>query len=270
MTQEQIRYPAWAGSFYPADKNELTDQIKSLAGRPAQTSGILRGIIMPHAGYIYSGHTASYAEQDIHENKPETIILMGPDHHVGMATSHVCQKKYWQTPLGDVKISPHAHELLAGHPNLFQENPLADQKEHSLEVIVPFLQSWLAEFQIIPIVTGQIDPIALASALMPLLNNDTLLVISSDLSHFLSDNMARTKDRQTITAILEMDMDHLAINDNKACGLTPIIALLTIAQKLDWHPRLLHYSNSGDISGDTDRVVGYATIGLYEEVQNAT
>ena len=265
MTPNTIREPAWAGSFYPADHDELQNQIQAMAQQSTEHSGQLRAVIMPHAGYIYSGQTASYAEHDIHNAKPQTIILLGPDHHVGITASHICQKEYWQTPLGRVKISEKTKELLDAYPQVFQNNALSDHKEHSLEVIVPFLQTWVDQFELIPIVTGQINPEPLASAILPLLNHQTLLVISSDLSHFLDDTEARIKDKNTITSILNMNLEQLTRNDNKACGLIPIYTLLIIAKSLNWQPQLLHYATSGDSSGDRSRVVGYATIGFYEE-----
>ncbi len=186
-----------------------------------------------------------------------------------MTTSHVCQKKYWQTPLGILHIAPATKSLLREQPSLFANTPLCDEKEHSLEVILPFLQTWLAPFNLLPIVTGQVDPRPLAKAITPLAGKDTVLVVSSDLSHFLPATEAETKDKQTIEAIIEMNLNTLAINDNKACGLTPICALIILAKARNWIPRLLHYSHSGETSGDFNRVVGYATIGFYTENENA-
>jgi AmmeMemoRadiSam system protein B len=263
-----IRKPAWAGSFYPADPDELSRQIKTMAQQATVHSGQLRAVIMPHAGYIYSGTTASYAEHDIRKANPKTIILLGPDHHVGMAASHICREEYWQSPLGRVKLSKKTEELLERYPRIFRHNSLSDQKEHSLEVIVPFLQTWLDNFELLPVVTGQVDPEPLAAALLPLLDNNTLLVISSDLSHFLNDAEARNKDADTINAILNMDIQQLALHDNRACGLIPIAVLISIAETLKWQPQLLHYATSSDSSGDKSRVVGYAAIGFYEEDSN--
>lgn len=264
MSHLTYRTPAWAGSFYPANRQELQHQIKTLSTKSQKTGGNLRAMIMPHAGYVYSGHTASYAENDLKKKQPKQIILLGPDHHVGMPTSHVCQKDFWQTPLGDVKISAHSELLQQQHPDIFNLNPLSDQKEHALEVIVPFLQTWLNDFDLLPIVTGQVAPDKLAQAITPLLTDDTVLVISSDLSHFLTDQGAQTKDTETIEAILSLNIQELLMGQNKACGLIPICALLAIATVKNWKPYVLHYSNSGDVSGDKDRVVGYATIGFYE------
>lgn len=265
MQENQYRTPAWAGSFYPADQESLKKQIESFGCAGSVTKGILRGMVMPHAGYIYSGYTAAQARKDIQHTRPNHIILLGPDHHVGMATSHITNKQYWQSPLGTVPISANAHQLLHQYPNLFQYNELSDAKEHSLEVIVPFLQSWLESFDLLPIVLGQVRPEPLAAALTPYLTPDTLLVVSSDLSHFLSDDEARGKDKKTLAAILDMNFERLAVNNNMACGLTPICTLLSLAQKFAWQPKLLHYSTSGDTSGDYSRVVGYGAIGFYEE-----
>ncbi|MDA3972068.1 MAG: AmmeMemoRadiSam system protein B [Desulfobulbaceae bacterium] len=265
MQQDQYRTPAWAGSFYPADKESLANQIEAFACETTVSQGRLRGMIMPHAGYIYSGYTAAQARKDVQQTRPKHIILLGPDHHVGMSTSHITHKEYWQSPLGSVPVSKNSARLLDQHPQLFQHNSLSDAKEHSLEVIVPFLQAWLEKFDLLPIVIGQVDPEQLAQALTPYITAETLLVVSSDLSHFLSDDEARAKDENTLAAILDMNLAELAMNTNNACGLTPICTLLNLAQKFSWQPRLLHYSTSGDTSGDYSRVVGYAAIGFYEQ-----
>ncbi len=265
MSPPTYRTPAWAGSFYPANVHNLQNQIKHVAQTTLDVKKGLRGIIMPHAGYIYSGRTASYAEQDLKEKQPTHIILLGPDHHVGMGASHISQKDFWLTPLGKVSISKNSQLLQHQHPGIFKHNVVSEEKEHSLEVIVPFLQTWLHNFDLLPIVTGQIDPHQLATAITPLLSDDTVLVVSSDLSHFLTDRNARNKDADTIESILNLKHNDLAINNNKACGLVPICSLLSIAQSMHWQPRLLHYSNSGEVSGDNNRVVGYATIGFYAE-----
>ncbi len=264
---EPCRHPAWAGSFYPESATELAHQIKSFPCGSSLPQGRLRGIILPHAGYTYSGYTAAQAQATIAKTQAKHIILLGPDHHVGMMANHVSTNATWQTPLGEIAISPLAKKLLQDAPTLFQSNPLSEAKEHSLEVLVPYLQSWLEDFDLLPIVTCQTNPKELAVALAPHIHDDSLLVISSDLSHFLSDDEARLKDHETIAAILDLNLDHLRLNDNKACGLTGICALIHLAKQYAWQPHLLHYATSSETSGDRSRVVGYTSIGFYEDDQ---
>ena len=265
MSQQDTRYPTWAGSFYPQAAEDLEHTINTLAPDHPASSKQLRGMIMPHAGYVYSGATASYAGADIKKMAPATIVLLGPDHHVGLSASHICQKKIWQTPLGEIPLSAKNKKLLQDHRHLFVDHPLSDRKEHSLEVILPFLQSWIESFELTPIVTGQVDPTELALAISPLIGEDALLIVSSDLSHFLPAQEAEEKDLATIDAILNMDKEGLSVNNNKACGLTAIMTLLVLAQQQKWTPHLLHYSHSGKTSGEMNRVVGYTTIGFYQE-----
>lgn len=264
----QTRQPVCNGSFYPAEKNDLIEMLNQFENEdtPHSPNG-LRGVILPHAGYIYSGQTTSYARADLIKSNPDTIILLGPDHHVGMEYCHISTKKYFQTPLGSVELSDKAQLLLNRHPNLFHDDPRSDAKEHSLEVILPFLQHWLNPFTLLPIVTAPVNEKHLEGAIMPLVNEKTVLVISSDLSHFLSDEGCCKKDQETIQAILELDNQRLPVNHNTACGLLPIRIIIAIAQKLNWQPQLLHYTNSSKITGDTERAVGYGAIAFYEEIE---
>jgi len=262
---ETVRQPVRAGSFYPADRDELGQIIDRLT-REAQKTRVrlppdkrLRAIILPHAGYIYSGWTAAHAALVFKKNRYSKVILLGPDHFIGFKNGAICNVAAYRTPLG--KISLHRDVAkLRRQPALFQSLPVTRDKEHSLEVILPFLQTYLGEFELVPIVVGRTGIGPLADALNPLLNDDTLLVVSSDLSHYLTYSEAVATDRQTINAIIGLNPAELAGKDDRACGLRPILILMNIARRHHWQPVLLHYANSGDTAGGRARVVGYTAI----------
>ncbi len=264
-----IRPPHWAGSFYPENPDHLRSLIgdlhrQALADKVDLGSAELRALILPHAGYIYSGLTAAHGTILIQDQHFKTVFLLGPAHHVGVAGTAVSHAASYRTPLGDIPLSPLGGQLQESHPDLFQENIASEQAEHSLEVILPFLQEALGDFSLVPLVVGQTDTERTAQALAPFIGDDALVVISSDLSHFLDYDSAVDKDRHTLNTILDMDRAALRYNDNEACGMVGILILLNLARLKKWHPRLLHYANSGDTAGDRDRVVGYGAIAFTE------
>ena len=272
-TAERIREPVWAGRFYPAGRAELTKTLAELTRKAARTtidipSGkILRALILPHAGYIYSGWTAAHASRVLRDEQFAKVVLMGPDHRVGITDGAVSDAKAWETPLGLTRIHGDAG-LLRKRSTRFQTVPASDRKEHSLEVILPFLQYYLGDFELVPIVLGPGDVPGLSSDIQPVLDEKTLLVVSTDLSHYLDYAAAVARDRETIDMILDLDIESLAGRDNSACGLMPILVTLDLARKKGWQPLLIHYANSGDTAGDKDRVVGYAAIGFYGDAMN--
>jgi AmmeMemoRadiSam system protein B/AmmeMemoRadiSam system protein A len=265
---EPVRQPVRAGSFYPSDPRELRNLIDRLAqnARSAQQDlpdhRSLRALILPHAGTSYSGPTAAHAARVLSENQFKTVLLMGPDHFLGVRSAAVPAVQAFQSPLGRVELSPAAADLLK-QPELFAPLPPADDREHSLEVVLPFLQAFLKAFQLIPVVVGRADVDRLATALLPVVDRETLVVVSSDLSHFLPDAEAQAKDRRTIDAILARNRRALLQDANSACGAHPIAVLLTMADRFGWQPVLLNYLNSGDTAGDRSRVVGYAAIAFF-------
>ncbi len=268
--QSTTRPPRWAGSFYPDSPDSLRSLIRDLHNQalPDKTAlgkAALRGLILPHAGYIYSGLTAAHGTILLQDRPFKTVILLGPAHHIGVAGCAVSKAATYRTPLGDIPLSPLGSQLQEKHPDLFRENLASEQAEHSLEVILPFLQEALGDFNLVPLVVGQTDTEKTAQALAPFVSNDVLIVISSDLSHFLDYDRAVAKDKKTLQTILAMDMAALLYNDNMACGMVGIEILLHLARLKNWRPLLLHYANSGDTAGDRDRVVGYGAIAFTEE-----
>jgi AmmeMemoRadiSam system protein B/AmmeMemoRadiSam system protein A len=265
---DAVRQPVWAGKFYPQDASELTRQIEQLTQK-AQKSQVrlpadkaLRALIMPHAGYIYSGLTAAHASLVLKRNQFSKVILIGPDHRIGIRNGAICDAVAYQTPLGRIDLHQDTARLRR-IPSLFQSLPLSKDREHSLEVIVPFLQTYLGEFELVPIVVGRTDIDRFSDALVPLIEDDTLLVVSSDLSHYLSYSEAVAVDRQSINGIMNLTAAKLVDKDNRACGLMPLLILMDIARRSHWQPVFLHYSNSGDTAGGRSRVVGYTAVAFF-------
>ena len=265
---DYIRKSAYDGRFYPSDRSDLTHYIEELTRQvkppqvqlPPQRS--LKMLIMPHAGYVYSGLTAAHVSLVLRKNQFDRVIVLGPDHRVGFKGAAVSDAIAYETPLGRINLNGDA-EVLRQHSDLFQAIPAADRWEHSLEVVLPFLQFYLEEFDLIPIVLGYGDINRYAEAINPLLNKNTLLVVSSDLSHYLPYSEAVAKDQETIKFILNLDDSLLLKQENAACGKIPIGVALILARRHGWRPVLLHYSNSGDAAGDRSKVVGYAAIAFY-------
>ena len=264
----EVRSAFYAGSFYPAEKEVLSKMISDFlkqANVQAQEKvkfktekeskqqkflGKLKAIIVPHAGYIYSGATAAFAFKLIGEVKPKRIILLGPSHYDYLEGAFGFEG-VWATPLGKTKVSKSGLNIIKG------------DCEHSLEVELPFLQSVINDFEFVPVIYGEINPIDLGHIASELKNEETVFVISSDLSHYLSYDLAKKIDNETISAILSLNLEKF-IEIGDACGKTGIAALLSLAKKNNWKAQLLDYRNSGDTAGDKNGVVGYCAIAFFE------
>ncbi|MBU0479731.1 MAG: AmmeMemoRadiSam system protein B [Proteobacteria bacterium] len=265
-----VRDPVWAGSFYPGESKALEDSITRLTEQAAETvitpptGKILKALVMPHAGYIYSGWTAAHVSHVLQKGSFSRVVLIGPDHRVGIAEAAVSDAELFRTPLGFIRIDKSA-AILRNQSDLFRVVAATDQAEHSLEVILPFLQQYLGGFDLVPIVLGRSNVQRVADAIADILDDKTLLVISSDLSHYLPYQEAVARDRLTLDQLMGLDDQGLAAGENKACGIEGLKVLIALAKKFGWQPKLLHYSNSGDTAGDRNRVVGYAALAFYGE-----
>jgi AmmeMemoRadiSam system protein B/AmmeMemoRadiSam system protein A len=270
---EQIRTAVWAGRFYPRDADTLTTTIQQLIDnadcRSAKSipTGRLKALILPHAGYIYSGPIAAHAHCVLNRTTTDKVILMGPDHRVGFSGGAISAVDAYETPLGRVHLHADAHRLRR-QDHLFQADAQSDSQEHSLEVVLPFLQYSLGGFELVPIVLGPSDPTEIAAHLQTIIDDQTLMVVSADLSHYLPYDQAVARDKETIAAILQGRIKRLA-ESNRTCGRYPVSVLLVLAQKHHWTARLLDYANSGDTAGDRKKVVGYAAIGFYQNGENS-
>lgn len=280
-----IRQPAVSGMFYSADKEILSKQINAFLkqAEDVKIKGDLKILILPHAGYEYSGQVAAYGFKKLINKDFKTVVLIGPSHHNWFDGSSVFQHGIWQTPLGQVQVdSLLGEKLTAENEKIFFQQE-SHQQEHCLEIMLPFLQKVLKQFKIVPIVMGQpsIENVRiLARALKKHIDKDTLIIISSDLSHYPAYQIANDIDNKTIEAILTGSIDSFDQSiqesmDQKlpglgttACGAEPIKVALILAQSMEIENiKLLKYANSGDVAGDHSRVVGYAAIS-FSKIKN--
>jgi len=252
------RPPAVADQFYPADATQLAVLLQQMmdAAKPSANYQV-KAIIVPHAGYVYSGPVAASAYQAIKHraNEVSRVVLMGPSHRVGFHGIATPSAIEYSMPFGAVKVDRAAISLLSTLPQV-QQLDQAHQLEHSLEVQLPFLQSVLDSFTLVPLVVGECTANQVAEVLELLWDGDeTLIVISSDLSHYHSYETAREMDRRTSDAILNLSPEDIHYAD--ACGRNPVNGLLLAARHHKLKPSLIDLRNSGDTAGTRDRVVGY-------------
>jgi len=264
------RLPAVAGTFYPGQAAELAREVASMLAevKPKEKENFPapKAIIAPHAGYIYSGAIAAsvYARlKPLHGRSPiRRVVLLGPVHRVPVRGLALPGAESFTTPLGVIPIDKAAIQAISHLPQVVESAP-AHALEHSLEVHLPFLQTVLDDFTLLPLAVGDASPEQVAEVLELLWGGDeTLIVVSSDLSHYLPYAAARTTDAQTVQAILDRRTD---LNHQQACGATPLNGLLLAAQRHGLTPKLLDLRNSGDTAGDKSRVVGYAAFALVTE-----
>jgi len=254
-----IRPPAVAGLFYPVDTEELTLDIQQLLTEAKQHNMKPKALIVPHAGYIYSGAVAATAYATLRPVAAtiKRVILLGPTHRVAVHGLALPSADVFDTPLGQVKLDTDAMQSIAHLPQV-SISAEAHAMEHSLEVQLPFLQRVLIEFTLLPLAVGRASAEAVAEVLEHLWGGDeTLIVISSDLSHFLPYATAQQTDNATVQSILQLQQP---IAHEQACGGTPINGLIIAAKKHQLTPRLLDLRNSGDTAGSRDQVVGYTAI----------
>ena len=265
MALAPVRPAAVAGFFYPADHRVLRTQIAELlsAAIGLETMMTPRAIIVPHAGYIYSGPVAAtaYAGLARLHDRIRRVILLGPAHRVPVAAFALPAAQAFSTPLGKVNIRQQDWLALQARADVVvDDRPHA--QEHSLEVQLPFLQTVLDSFELLPVLVGNASDEAVAELLESLWGGpETLIVISSDLSHFHSYREAVALDRSSVNRLLTLDA---ALDHEQACGATPINGLLRLARRHGLQAQLLDLRNSGDTAGPRDSVVGYASIAFYE------
>jgi AmmeMemoRadiSam system protein B len=266
MSELPVRQPTVDGQFYPGDPNVLGESIAKFIDDAVLPDdlGTVRAVIAPHAGYIYSGPTAGYAFKAL-ATVPEkhwTVFLLGPAHRVPFHGVALGDFAAFKTPLGDAAVATDRIEEMLGRSPLYTRAPMAHIPEHCLEVEVPFLQETLADFALVPMLFGDVNPHDVGQELSPHIGPDDLIVVSNDLSHFFSYDQARQLDSSILDAVLAGDM--ASVLRGEACGRAPVATLMTIAGPKGWKPRLLDYRNSGDTAGDKWQVVGYGAIAYTE------
>jgi AmmeMemoRadiSam system protein B/AmmeMemoRadiSam system protein A len=256
----EVRPAAVAGAFYPGAAGALRDAVdRLLQAEPAQLALPPKALIAPHAGYRYSGPIAAAAYRSLlaHADSITRVVLIGPAHRVAVRGIALPDANAFATPLGSVRIDADAVRQLRGLPWIVS-SAAAHAEEHALEVQLPFLQATLGEFTLVPLLVGQATTDEVARALECVWGSDeTLIIASSDLSHYLPYEIARSTDAGTVDAVLHLGPD---LDPGEACGAGPINGLLRQARSRSLIPVLLDLRNSGDTSGDRARVVGYASV----------
>ncbi|MBZ5720145.1 MAG: AmmeMemoRadiSam system protein B [Acidobacteriia bacterium] len=283
---EQVRQAAVAGTFYPADPKELAatvDGFLARAGVPAQKGHII-ALIAPHAGYPFSGAVAAHSYALLKGRPTHRVVVIAPSHYEAFPFASVYEGDAYATPLGTIAVDKEfARKLARSNPEFKLSSrghvPSPDGAEHSLEVQLPFLQRTLSDFELVPIIMGEQSyeaSRALGVALAELIRGtDTLIVASSDLSHYHPYEQAVALDGKTLNAVGEWD--YLTLSDNfqnrtwEACGGGPIVAAMIAAERLGaTRAQVIKYANSGDVTGDRGRVVGYSAVALFQDEGRGT
>ncbi len=281
--RSQVRKAAVAGSFYPADPAQLTSMIDGFLARAfvPEIKAPVVALVVPHAGYQFSGPTAAHSFALLRGRTYARVIVIAPSHVEAFGYTSVYNGDAYATPLGEIPVDKDFVRRLAAADRSIRMagagHSVGQQGEHALEVELPFLQRTISNFRLVPIVMGDqsyASSRALGIALATLLKNDrgTLIVASSDLSHFHPYDEAKDLDRHLLDAVTQNDFLTVSRNTEsrtwEACGAAPVVAAMIAAERLGASaPRLLAYANSGDVTGDRSRVVGYSAVAFLRDNQ---
>jgi MEMO1 family protein len=258
----RARPPAVAGLFYPDDPYELRAVVRGYLDRAPALAGQPKAIIVPHAGYVYSGAIAATAFRALEaaQGTIKRVVLAGPSHRIPVPGVAVPKVASFDTPLGSVPVDQAALEQLLELPHVYANN-LPHRLEHSLEVQLPFLQMTLGEFSMVPLAVGEAPASVMASVFEACWGGpETLIVLSTDLSHYRDYAGAQLVDRATVQAIVDRRDD---LQDEQACGCRVLNGFMRVARRRGLTVQALDLSNSGDTSGDLARVVGYGAFAVY-------
>lgn len=262
-----VRPPAVAGAFYPSDAEELEEMIDQFLeeAEDVEVDGRLRALVEPHAGYIYSGPVAAYGYKLLSEYSREIkkVFLLGPSHYGSFFGAAESGAKTWETPLGQVKIGSFIEK--AENKEIFPVYEKAHTSEHCLEVQVPFLQRVLSDFTLYPVLVSDVVPDSVADEMARQLDDETIVIASSDLSHYKSYDAAVRTDSIANKTVPALDIQKFSAKGD-ACGKTAIMILMHLAKKMKWKGKMLDYRNSGDTAGPKDQVVGYGCYAFYEAI----
>ena len=267
--KHSIRTPSVAGMFYHANPTTLSDELEALfqEALPPKIDSQIIALISPHAGYMYSGLTAAYGYKTLEQRKFETAVIVGPSHFKFFETISVYPGKSYATPFGEIEIDENLRTKLLHENSLVLSNEIGHRKEHAIEVQLPFLQLLFGNsIKILPIIIGnqtQENCFSLGETLGSiLLNANSVLIASSDLSHYYDTNTANTLDEKFIDSVKHFDEEtlfaKLETKQTEGCGGGCVVAVLHAAKFLGAKKtRILHHCNSGDVTGQRERVVGY-------------
>jgi AmmeMemoRadiSam system protein B/AmmeMemoRadiSam system protein A len=254
-----VRQPAVAGTFYPADRAELENSVMAYLNSPLAWDIPAKALVVPHAGHVYSGAIAGAAYASVRHlaDQIQRVVLLGPAHRVAFKGIAVPSADAHATPLGEVAVDWAGVAEALSLPQV-QLSDAAFEGEHSLEVHLPFLQRALGDFKLVPLLVGDAKPEGVEQVLRKLWGGpETLIVISTDLSHFHNYEAAQKLDANASQAIETFNV--AALSGDLACGFRPLSGLLRAAERLDLRPTTLDVQNSGDTAGDKSRVVGYGS-----------
>ncbi len=263
-----VRKPAVSNLFYPGDKEGLIYMLKTFLDKAPLYNIKPEALVSPHAGYIYSGEVAAVGYKqllNLDKTKHYDVLLIGPSHYVPFQGLSFGYYEYWETPLGLVKVNTERiKDFIDQNKTLpITVNTIPHLKEHSLEVQVPFLQMVLKDFSIIPVVYGEIDYRVVEYMIDYFKDNNTVVIISTDLSHYYPDDVAKSIDKYCNLAVKYLDISYL--NKCEACGMIGLKAIIDYAKKVGWKSVILDYKTSGDTAGDKSAVVGYGSYAFYKE-----
>ena len=258
-----IRPPAVAGLFYPDEPHELRAVVQRYLDAAPHGGQRPKALIVPHAGYVYSGPVAAMAYRRVAGLDPPVtrVVLAGPAHRAHLHGIALPDVTAFETPLGLVPIDTHGASMLRSMPAVSVVNQ-PHRAEHSLEVQLPFLQVVLGDFSVLPLAVGEVDVEAVANVFDACWGGaETLVVVSTDLSHFLDYDSARSRDALTAKSIIAQATD---LDGEQACGCRALNGLMRVAQSRGLRVEALDLRNSGDTSGDRERVVGYGAFALHD------
>jgi MEMO1 family protein len=256
-----VRPPAVAGQFYPADPVELTRLVDEMLAVAVPDEPLSAAYVVPHAGYRYSGPTAAhvYARLRAHAGEVRRVVIVGPSHHVPVTGCAISTAASWRTPLGELPVDPGAATMAKDGHGVLDDRP--HRTEHAIEVQLPFLQRALGAVPVLPIAVGSAtgdDIVVTVSAALEVDEPGTVVLCSTDLSHYLPDEQARRQDERTVQAIVDLAPERIGVRD--ACGVFALRGLIGWARHDGLAPRRLGYATSADTGGDPGRVVGYAAM----------
>ncbi len=266
----RIRQPAVAGSFYPADPAALRAEIESFVNAAAPATSAPKALIAPHAGYMYSGPIAGSAYNTLRTCRDtiRSVVLLGPAHRVYVDGIAASGAQHFATPVGDVAVDTARVDALVARFEFVAISDAAHRLEHSLEVQLPFLATMLSRFSVIPLAVGSATADQVAAVLDALWGGpETLIVVSSDLSHYHDYNAARRLDEFTSARIVALDSHGLT--SEHACGVIPVTGLLHAAARHGLCAAALDVRSSGDTAGPRDQVVGYGAYAFYAQGPDA-
>jgi len=272
-----VRKPAVAGSFYPADKKELSltlEKYLDMVSSEDKENEEIWGIIAPHAGYTYSASVAAHAYKKIKGKPYKTVIILASSHYMKYSGIAIYPDGAWETPLGRINVDTSLAKELQGRTRVLKTFATPFIPEHSIEAQLPFLQKTLENFKIVPILFGQEitdeEYSSLANELLNLVKSrlgEILIVASTDLSHYHEYSRAKIMDNIALKNIKDLELEKLETNlqqrNCEMCGASAVITLMRIAEKFPTEIRILKYANSGDTVGEKNSVVGYASVAFY-------